>query len=174
MEARKPGARWADQVRGPLSARPLGSMIKITKAHGTALRTRHTGQKKSDWWNVSLWLHLMLLVIYRCRGFLRASKSHGRTRDTTGTNSLAVTQHNDNKNRVPQVSFNGTAAPLKLLHSLGQIITAMAPFHNPFEQVYHRQNRLFVCRYLGGSRGDGSLTSWVRRMRSLSPNARPH
>lgn len=34
----------------------------------------------------------------------------------TRTNSLAVTQHNDNKNRDPQVSFNGKVTPLKLRH----------------------------------------------------------
>lgn len=38
----------------------------------------------------------------------------------TRTNSLAVTQHNDNKNRDPQVCFNGTVTPLKLLRHCEQ------------------------------------------------------
>lgn len=55
--------------------------------NGSALKTHRAKNKerekgRSHWWNISLWLHLMSLVIYRCRGFLRASKSHGRTQDT--------------------------------------------------------------------------------------------
>ncbi|KAK3955528.1 hypothetical protein QBC32DRAFT_182519, partial [Pseudoneurospora amorphoporcata] len=45
-----------------------------------------------------------------------AYKIHrARKRNSPTGGTLAVTQHNDNKNRDPQVSFSGTVTPLKLL-----------------------------------------------------------
>ncbi|EAA34402.1 hypothetical protein GE21DRAFT_3092 [Neurospora crassa] len=47
----------------------------------------------------------------------RAKNKEREKEDLTG-GTLAVTQHNDNKNRGPQACFDGTVTPLPLLRHL--------------------------------------------------------
>ncbi|KAK1782948.1 hypothetical protein QBC45DRAFT_401379 [Copromyces sp. CBS 386.78] len=108
---------------GPDVSAALGSMIKIPKAHRTASRTRYTGQGKET---VQL-VERVFVASYGVPGHLQMqgvscerAKAMDGLKIQTRTNSLAVTQHNDNKNRDPQVSFSGTVTPLKLLRHCEQ------------------------------------------------------